>query len=43
MYPVLIVEDERPIADLIALTLRRMQYTASRPTAGSRPPTSSSP
>ena len=26
MYPVLIVEDEKPIADLIDLTLRRMQY-----------------
>ena len=34
MYPVLIVEDERPIADLIALTLRRMQYTCIQAHSG---------
>ena len=34
MYPVLIVEDERPIADLIDLTLRRMQYTCVQAHSG---------
>lgn len=34
MYPVLIVEDEKPIADLIELTLRRMQYTCVQARSG---------
>lgn len=34
MYPVLIVEDERPIADLIEITLRRMDYTCVQAHSG---------
>lgn len=38
MYPVLIVEDEPAIADLIELTLRRLAYPCALSRSAASPP-----